>query len=305
MLYISRLSQQESSYSPCTFVVITRHRLFLGKILDNEKVTIINELINDYIRLEDVDPGNESLPKHREGQTKSGNETRSILRLQRRSHSGLPTVPAAKAVRFDDVNLEYVKHFSIVDQPNSLRLEINASNNGPISRFRGGLADTLVNVQSGTPWRHAQPAQSGRERLVRGNKLLLDSVALSSLEYHKYVVCRFAIDGRETISVMCGQSDAYADMTDVPMGYNYFEFNMDFTGVSNLEVKPILSCVRYRARSPAYWDRIGTANFGSNHYDREESPDSGKSLQLDHESSSRALDANHFGRGDHNDVEIR
>ncbi|KAH8900108.1 hypothetical protein GQ53DRAFT_208798 [Thozetella sp. PMI_491] len=218
-------------------------------------------------------------PIHRIVRRKSGEVVPPVLRPPARPHpSSAPPTPTSKAVRFDDSQLEEVRHFFRLDQPVSIGSppetpipEMLAPELAPVSGWRKrtsssrprnrDLTITLANFPDDDDARRAKLVRLERVALSADRLMLVGSVAVANLAYSKTVACRFTFDNWETVSEVLANHSPEARTRHTPVGYDCFLFTIDLTARASLVSKALCCCIRYSVGGCEYWDNNNNANF--------------------------------------------
>jgi hypothetical protein len=210
---------------------------------------------------------------------KSGELVRPALRpsSSRRRPSSMPGTPTfSKAVHFDS-HLEHVRHFLQVDRP----LAVSAGSS-PVESYESesefpfsdenedaGRSRTppfeweivVSNFPAETPERLALPVRVERVYLSADNKMLIGSVAVANLAFHKLVVARFSLDYWKTTSEVVAEFNNDIRRKQQADGYDRFNFNIKLADLANLEAKTMFFCVKYAVNGIEYWDNNNNTNF--------------------------------------------
>ncbi|KAL2270628.1 hypothetical protein VTJ83DRAFT_2812 [Remersonia thermophila] len=217
----------------------------------------------------------EKLYKPQMVRKKSGELVRPALRPpSRRRPSSMPGTPTfSKVVHFDS-HLEHVRHFLQVDRPLAVSAGSSPIDNYdsdteyPFSGderparqslpFEWELVMTKFPVQ--TPARKAQMVCLERVWLSNDQKLLIGSIAVANLAFHKFVACRFTLDYWKTTSEVAAEYVCEVRPAETPFGQDRFQFSIKLSDLANLELKTLYFCIRYSVNGQEYWDN----NYGTN-----------------------------------------
>ncbi|MCJ1246107.1 hypothetical protein MMC30_003312 [Trapelia coarctata] len=196
---------------------------------------------------------------------KSGELVRPAIRPQssRRRPSSMPGTPTySKAVHFDS-NLEHVRHFLQVDRP----LAVSAGSS-PVEAYESDVefpftskSDPpfqweirLTNFPEDSPERRTMPVRVEKVFLSSDNKILIGSVAVANLSFHKLVVARFTLDYWKTTSEVVAEYSNDIRRKQADDGYDRFNFSIKLEDQANLETKTMFFCVRYNVNGQEFWD---------------------------------------------------
>ncbi|KAI9799932.1 MAG: hypothetical protein M1825_004303 [Sarcosagium campestre] len=204
---------------------------------------------------------------------KSGELVKPALRpaAGKRRPSSMPGTPTySKAVHFD-AHLENVRHFMQVDKP----LAVSAGSS-PVECFEddaefpfGGDIKlppfewelALSNFPRDTVERSRQPVKVESVYLSTDNKLLVGSVAVANIAFHKQVVARFTLDYWKTTSEVGATFSHDVRRRQVKDGYDRFTFSIRLSDQVNLENKTLFFCIRYTVDGREFWDNNDSMNF--------------------------------------------
>ncbi|KAI9800002.1 MAG: hypothetical protein M1833_003531 [Piccolia ochrophora] len=219
---------------------------------------------------------------------KSGELVKPALRppTARRRPSSMPGTPTySKAVHFDH-HLENVRHFMQVDKP----LAVSAGSS-PVETYedsgefpfggdpKGSSFDwelALLNFPADTVDRKLLPVRVEKVYLSADNKLLIGSVSVANIAFHKQVVARFTVDYWKTTSEVVAAYSQDVRRKQVNDGYDRFNFNINLADQVDLENKTMFFCVRYTVDGREFWDNNNSMNFQVEFKKKSKSP-SGKS----------------------------
>jgi len=196
---------------------------------------------------------------------KSGELVRPAIRPRssRRRPSSMPGTPTySKAVHFDS-NLEHVRHFLQVDRP----LAVSAGSS-PVEAYESDVefpftskSDPpfqweirLTNFPEDSPERRTMPVRVEKVFLSSDNKILLGSVAVANLSFHKLVVVRFTLDYWKTTSEVVAEYSNDIRRRQIDDDYDRFNFSIKLEDQANLENKTMFFCVRYNVNGQEFWD---------------------------------------------------
>ncbi|KAJ5324358.1 hypothetical protein N7476_002958 [Penicillium atrosanguineum] len=204
---------------------------------------------------------------------KSGELVRPALRpaSARRRPSSMPGTPVyAKAVHFDS-QLEHIRHFLQLDRP----LAVSA-NTSPVEthdadhEFPFGIDDNkpswewelrLPNTPREISSSSNLPVQLERLFLSADKKVLLGTVAVANLAFHKHVAARFTLDCWRTTSEVGAVYCHDIRRKHAHDGYDRFSFELKLDDQANLESKTMSICIRYNVNGQEFWDN----NLGMNY----------------------------------------
>ena len=209
---------------------------------------------------------------------KSGELVRPALRAPslKRRPSSMPGTPVySKAVHFQDSSLEHVRHFLQVDRPIAV-----SAGSSPVessyeddSEFPFGNGDAnsrshpfdweirLSNFPHNTPERNALPIRTESVYLSPDKKILMGSVIVRNLAFHKLVVARFTLDYWKTTSEVVAEYNNNVRQRQVEDGCDRFTFSIKLEDQANLENKTLYFCVRYNVNGQEYWDNNNSINY--------------------------------------------
>ena len=209
---------------------------------------------------------------------KSGELVRPALRAPslKRRPSSMPGTPVySKAVHFQDNSLEHVRHFLQVDRPIAV-----SAGSSPVessydddSEFPFGHGDVnprsppfdweirLSNFPHDTPERNAFPVRTESVYLSPDKKMLMGSVIVRNLAFHKLVVARFTLDYWKTTSEVVAEYNTNVRQKQVEDGCDRFTFSIRLEDQANLENKTLYFCIRYNVNGQEYWDNNNSINY--------------------------------------------
>ena len=205
---------------------------------------------------------------------KSGELVRPALRASsmRRRPSSMPGTPTyAKAVHFQENSLEHVRHFLQVDRPIAV-----SAGSSPVESFDDEDEFPFGSDNSSPPFeweirltnfpresinRQALPVRTERVYLSTDCKVLLGSVAVQNLAFHKSVVARFTLDFWKTTSEVMAEYDNDVRKQQVDDGCDRFKFSIMLEDQANLENKTMFFCVKYHVNGQDYWDNNHSINY--------------------------------------------
>ena len=209
---------------------------------------------------------------------KSGELVRPALRAPslKRRPSSMPGTPVySKAVHFQDNSLEHVRHFLQVDRPiavsaGSSPVESSYEDDAEFP-FGSGDADSrsppfdweirLSNFPHNTPERNALPVRTESVYLSPDKKMLMGSVIVRNLAFHKLVVARFTLDYWKTTSEVVAEYNTNVRQKQVEDGCDRFTFSIKLEDQANLENKTLFFCIRYNVNGQDYWDNNNSINY--------------------------------------------
>ena len=211
---------------------------------------------------------------------KSGELIRPAVRppSARRWASSMPGTPTfSKAVHFDS-HLEDVRLFLQVDRPWAV-----SAGSSPVeaydsdTEFLLGKEDSS-NVRSPpyeweldaskfpakTPQRLLLSVRVEKVFLSADNEILIGSVAVADLAFHKIVIARYTLDHWTTTSEVVAEYNDGVRQQKNADGYDRFNFNLKLADQANLDAKTMFFCVKYFVNGKEYWDNNDSANFQIN-----------------------------------------
>jgi len=203
---------------------------------------------------------------------KSGELVRPAIRPQsfRRRPSSMPGTPTySKAVHFDS-NLEHVRHFLQVDRP----LAVSAGSS-PVEAYESDAEFPftskseppfeweirLTNFPEDSPDRKSMPVRVEKVFLSADNRILIGTVLVANLSFHKLVVARFTLDYWKTTSEVVAEYSNDIRRKPTEDGYDRFNFSIKLEDQANLENKTMFFCVRYNVNGQEFWDSNNNINF--------------------------------------------
>ena len=209
---------------------------------------------------------------------KSGELVRPALRAPslKRRPSSMPGTPVySKAVHFQDNSLEHVRHFLQVDRPIAVSAGSSPVESSyedePEFPFGSGDANSrsppfdwqirLSNFPHNTPKRNALPVRTESVYLSTDKKMLMGSVIVRNLAFHKLVVARFTLDYWKTTSEVVAEYNNNVRQKQVEDGCDRFTFSIKLEDQANLENKTLFFCVRYNVNGQEYWDNNNSINY--------------------------------------------
>lgn len=92
-------------------------------------------------------------------------------------------------------------------------------------------------------------------------RTMVGYVAVANIAYHKSVMCLFTFDNWRTVSTVAAVFIRHAESQASPLGYDWFAFDIDISGIFDLQSRTCLLCVRYLVDGQEYWDNNGGTNF--------------------------------------------
>ena len=208
---------------------------------------------------------------------KSGELVRPALRASslRRRPSSMPGTPTySKAVHFQDNSLEHVRHFLQVDRPmavsagsspvDSYDEEIEfpfSSDDSKIANPPYEWEIRLTNFHRESVERTTLAVRTEKVCLSNDTKVLIGTVVVRNLAFHKLVVVRFTLDFWKTTSEVVAEysNDVRRKQTDD--GCDRFTFGIKLEDQANLENKTLFFCVRYNVNGQEYWDNNNSINY--------------------------------------------
>lgn len=208
---------------------------------------------------------------------KSGELVRPALRASstKRRPLSMPGTPTySKAVHFQDSSLEHVRHFLQVDRPIAV-----SAGSSPVETYddddefpfsEGGSGShsppfdweiRLTNFPRDTVDRRALPVRVESICLSQDTKVLIGSVAVQNLAFHKLVAARFTLDYWKTTSEVVAEFNKDVRMRQINDGCDRFTFSIKLEDQVNLENKTMYFCVRYHVNGQDYWDSNDSMNY--------------------------------------------
>lgn len=206
---------------------------------------------------------------------KSGELVRPALRpASRRRPSSMPGTPVyAKAVHFDS-QLEHIRHFLQLDRPLAVSAETSpVDNHDADSEFPFGHEDEkqtptwewelrLSNFPKEVqPSRATQAVRLEKLFLSAEKNVLIGSVAVANLAFHKHVAARFTFDYWRTVSEVSAVYCHDVRRKHAHDGYDRFSFDIKLDDQANLENKTMFVCIRYNVDGKEFWDNNNGMNF--------------------------------------------
>ena len=207
---------------------------------------------------------------------KSGELVRPALRpsTPKRKSTSMPGTPTySKAVHFDP-KLEHVRHFLKVDKP----LAVSAGSS-PVDNYDGetefpfGTESTwsreppfeweicLGNFPQDTPERQQHPVRVEKVHLSADKKVLIGTIAVHNLAFHKTVISRFTLDYWKTTSEIVAEYNSDVRQLETQDGHDRFNFYIRLEDQANLENKTLFFCIRFNVNGQEFWDSNGGINF--------------------------------------------
>lgn len=203
---------------------------------------------------------------------KSGELVRPAIRPQscRRRPSSMPGTPTySKAVHFDS-NLEHVRHFLQVDRP----LAVSAGSS-PVEAYESDAEFPftskseppfeweirLTNFPEDSPDRKSMPVRFEKVFLSADNKILIGTVLVANLSFHKLVVARFTLDYWKTTSEVVAEYSSDIRRKPTEDGHDRFNFSIKLEDQANLANKTMFFCIRYNVNGQEFWDSNNNVNF--------------------------------------------
>lgn len=218
----------------------------------------------------DVEP----TPKPPMVRKKSGELVRPALRpASRRRPSSMPGTPVyAKAVHFDS-QLEHIRHFLQLDRPLAVSAETSpAEDYKAETEFPFGHGEEerapawewelrLSNFPQDMLSRSTQAVRLEKLFLSAEKNVLIGSVAVANLAYHKHVVARFTFDYWRTVSEVGAVYCHDVRRKHAHDGCDRFSFDIKLDDQANLENKTMFVCIRYNVNGQEFWDNNNGMNF--------------------------------------------
>ncbi|KAL9095996.1 MAG: hypothetical protein Q9163_006471, partial [Psora crenata] len=209
---------------------------------------------------------------------KSGELVRPALRASStgRRPSSMPGTPTySKAVHFQDHSLEHVRHFLQVDRPMAV-----SAGSSPVESYDDDLEYPftvtersrpksppfeweirLTNFPRDTVDRAAWPVRTEKVYLSPDTRVLMGTVAVRNLAFHKLVVVRFTLDYWKTTSEVVAEYENDVRRKQTTDGYDRFTFTIKLDDQANLEKRTMFFCVRYNVAGREYWDNNHFTNY--------------------------------------------
>lgn len=216
----------------------------------------------------------EPTPKPPMVRKKSGELVRPALRPAcRRRPSSMPGTPVyAKAVHFDS-QLEHIRHFLQLDRPLAVSAETSpVDSHDDDSEFPFGHEDEkqtpnwewelrLSNFPKELHSRATQVVRLEKLFLSAEKNVLIGSVAVANLAFHKHVAARFTFDYWRTVSEVSAVYCHDVRRKHAHDGYDRFSFDIKLDDQANLENKTMFVCIRYHVNGQEFWDNNSGMNF--------------------------------------------
>lgn len=206
---------------------------------------------------------------------KSGELVRPALRpaSARRRPSSMPGTPVyAKAVHFDS-KLEHIRHFLQLDRPLAVSAETSpVDSHDTEGEFPFGNREQsntptwewdirLPNFPKDTSSRTTDPVRLERLFLSGDKNVLVGSVAVANIAFHKHVAARFTLDYWRTVSEVSAVYCHDVRRKHAHDGYDRFSFDIKLDDQANLENKTLSICIRYNVDGQEHWDNNRGMNF--------------------------------------------
>ena len=204
---------------------------------------------------------------------KSGELVRPALRASsmRRRPSSMPGTPTySKAVHFQDNGLEHVRHFLQVDRP----IAVSAGTSPVESNFEDenefpfpaafDWEMRLTNFPNNPLQQLISTVKVEKVYLSTDTKILIGTVAVRNLAFHKLVVARFTLDYWRTTSEVVAEYNTDIRKRLLNDGLDRFTFNIKLEDQANLESKTMFFCVRYNVDGQEHWDNNNNLNYQLN-----------------------------------------
>ena len=235
---------------------------------------------------------------------KSGELVRPALRassMKRRPSSAPGTPTYSKAVHFQENSMEHVRHFLQVDRP--IAVSAGSSPQDPYDSDTEYPFDSDESKSNSSPYqweirlsnfprtsieRRLSPVWTEKIYLSADTKVLIGSVVVRNLAFHKVVVARFTLDYWKTTSEVGAEYNTDVRKKDLDPDYDRFTFNIKLEDQANLETKTMLFCVRYHVNGQDYWDNNDSANYQIDFSKKSKPQDKKAAYQVQ---SSRPLNA--------------
>ncbi|CAL5868107.1 uncharacterized protein PFLUO_LOCUS2331 [Penicillium psychrofluorescens] len=206
---------------------------------------------------------------------KSGELVRPALRpaSARRRPSSMPGTPVySKAVHFD-AQLEHIRHFLQLDKPLAVSAETSpveshdTEGEFPFGRQAEPRTTSwewdirLSNFPTDVSLSQTRPVRLERLFLSSDKNVLIGTVAVSNLAFHKQVAARFTFDHWRTVSEMSASFCHDVRRKHTQDGYDRFTFDIKLNDQTNLECKTMSVCVRYSVNGQEFWDNNNAMNY--------------------------------------------
>ena len=209
---------------------------------------------------------------------KSGELVRPALRASstRRRPSSMPGTPTySKMVHFQDNSLEHVRHFLQVDRP----IAVSAGSSPVESSYEDDAEfpfgnDNFSSRELPFEWeirltnfprdsfeRKGLPVRTEKVYLSTDKKVLIGSVIVRNLSFHKQVVARFTLDFWKTTSEVVAEYNDDVRQQQLEDGCDRFTFSIKLEDQANLENKTMFFCIRYNVNGQEYWDNNSSINY--------------------------------------------
>ncbi|KAJ5679251.1 hypothetical protein N7462_007495 [Penicillium macrosclerotiorum] len=217
----------------------------------------------------------ETSPKPPMVRKKSGELVRPALRppSARRRPSSMPGTPVyAKAVHFDS-QLEHIRHFLQLDRPLAVSAETSpvdnhdADNEFPFGSDAEKRASSwewelrLPNFPKDMSSCAKHPVRLEKLYLSADKNVLIGSVAVANLAFHKHVAARFTFDYWRTVSEVGAVYFHDIRRKHAQDGHDRFSFEIKLDDQANLEHKTMFVCIRYNVDGQEFWDNNQGMNY--------------------------------------------
>ncbi|KAJ5899636.1 hypothetical protein N7495_004380 [Penicillium taxi] len=210
-----------------------------------------------------------SLQKPSMVRKKSGELVRPALRPTQRRPSSMPGTPVyAKAVHFDS-QLEHIRHFLQLDKP----LAVSAQTS-PVETHDADFEFPFPNVAPSWEWElrlcnfpknlpshPTHPVRLEKLSLSSDKNVLVGTVAVANLSFHKKVAARFTFDFWRTTSEIGAVYCHDIRRRHAHDGYDRFTFDIKLNDQVDLESKTMFVCIRYNVDGKEYWDNNHGMNY--------------------------------------------
>ncbi len=169
-----------------------------------------------------------------------------------------PVRNARKTVRFEDSNLEEVRHFSEADSPLKIQAPDSASLYSPTSCTP---AMKVIEFPAYSHARLLQPIRLVRIWFSPDLVMFLGSITVANFPGHKYVALRFTFDDWKTMYEARGRCTDQSAEQCTAREHICFVVSIDLTKFATSQPRAIGCCARYHVRGCEYWDNNDGENF--------------------------------------------
>ncbi|CEJ90060.1 hypothetical protein VHEMI05868 [[Torrubiella] hemipterigena] len=101
-------------------------------------------------------------------------------------------------------------------------------------------------------------------RVANEQQSLVGCAAVANIAYHKSVTCLFTFDDWTTVSTVAATFVRHVDSKDAILGHDWFTFEIDISGINDLQLRTCSLCIRYIVDNQEFWDNNGGSNFQVN-----------------------------------------